>query len=55
MPHERLQNRIVEQVVDVPVRQIQEEMVEVNQVVPQERISDRMVEQIVKLFAVKHR
>ena len=41
MPQERLQNRIVEQVVDVPVPQIQEEIVEVIQLVPPERISDR--------------
>ena len=51
MPQERVQNRTVEQVVDVPVTQIQEEIVEVIQLAPQERISDRMVEQIVKLFA----
>ena len=51
MPQERVQNRTVEQVVNVPVPQIQEEIVEVIQLVPQERISDRMVEQIVKLFA----
>ena len=34
MPQERLQNRTVEQVVGVPVPQIQEEIVEVIQVVP---------------------
>ena len=50
MPQERPQNRTVEQVVDVPVPQIQVEIVEVIQLVPPERISDRMVEQIVKLF-----
>ena len=51
MPQERVQNRTVEQVVDVPVPHIHGEIVEVIQLVPQERISDRMVEQIVKLFA----
>ena len=41
MPQERSQNRTVEQVVDVPVPQIEEEFVEVIQLVPPERISDR--------------
>ena len=36
MPQERSQNRTVEQVVDVPVPQIQEEIVEVIQLVQQE-------------------
>ena len=51
MPQERVQNRTGEQVVDVPVPQFQEEIVEVIRVVPQVRISDRIVEQIAKLFA----
>ena len=54
VPQERLQkrvqNRTVERVVDVPVPQIQEEIVEVIQLVVHERISDHMVEQIVKLY-----
>ena len=54
VPQERLQkrvqNRTVERVVDVPVPQIQEEIVDVIQLVVHERISDHMVEQIVMLY-----
>ena len=47
IPQERMQNNTVEQIVDVPVSQIQEETVEVIQLIPQDRMSDRVVEQIV--------
>ena len=46
----RVQNRTVERIVDVPVPQIQEEIVQAIQLVVHERISDYMVEQIVKLY-----
>ena len=47
IPQERVQNNTVEQIVDVPVSQIQEETVEVIQLLPQDRMSDRVVEPIV--------
>ena len=47
IPQERVQNRIMEQIIDVPGRQIEEETVEVIQLIPQDRMSDRVVEQIV--------
>ena len=47
IPQERVQNNTVEQIVDVPFSQIQEETVEVIQLLPQDRMSDRVIEQIV--------
>ena len=47
IPQERIQQRIVEQIVDVPVPQVVEEILEVIKVIPQERVSERIVEQIV--------
>ena len=38
IPHERIQNRSVEQIMDVPVPQVQEENLEVAKIDPQERI-----------------
>ena len=46
-PQERISGRIVEQIFDVLVPQIQEQIVEVVKVVPQERVSKRIVEQVV--------
>ena len=40
---ERVQNRTVEQIVEVPVPQMQQAIVEVIQLIPQERISTRPV------------
>ena len=42
-----MQNRPVEQIVDVPVPLIQEEIAEVTQLVPREGISDHIFEQTV--------
>ena len=44
IPQERISERIVEQIVDVPVPQIMEEIVEVVQIIPQERVQNRKVE-----------
>jgi len=44
---ERVQQRTVEQVVDVPVPQVVEEVIEVAKVIPQERVQQRTVEQVV--------
>ena len=46
-PLERIQLRIVEQIVDVPVPPVVEEILEVIKVIPQVRVSERIVEQIV--------
>ena len=42
IPQERVQNRIMEQIIDVPGRRIQEKLVEVIQLIQQERISERI-------------
>ena len=47
VPQELVCSRSVEQIVDVPYRQVQEELVEVITVVPQERMSESTVEPIV--------
>ena len=47
IPQERISERIVEHIVDVPVPQMQEQIVEVIKVIPQELVSERIVEQIV--------
>merc|ERR1712032_363258 len=44
---ERVQQRTVEQVVDVPVPQVVEEIVEIAKIIPQERVQQRTVEQVV--------
>ena len=41
VPQERVQNRIQEQIVDVPVRHIKDEIVDGLQRVPQERVQNR--------------
>ena len=50
IPQERISERIVEHIVDVPVPQMQEQIVEVIKVIPQERVSERIVEQIVDVL-----
>ena len=42
-------HRQVEQIVDVPVPQVVEEVVQVDRIVPQERVQQRTVEQIVEV------
>ena len=44
-----MQQRTVEQIVDGPVPQVLEQIVEVVNVVPQDRISERNLEQIVEV------
>ena len=48
---ERIQQRTVEEIVDVPVPLFQEQIVEVIKVFLQERLSERIVEQIVAASA----
>eukprot|EP00971_Amphidinium_carterae_P172822 3425841-Amphidinium_carterae.1 len=45
--HAQVINRNVEQILDVPVPQTVEEIVNVPKIVPQERVQNRVVEQIV--------
>ena len=47
IPPERISERIVGRVVDVPVPQITKEIVEVIQLIPPERISERIIQQVV--------
>ena len=47
IPQERVQQRTVEQIVDVPVPQVVEEIVEVAKIIPQERVQQRTVEQVI--------
>ena len=47
VPQERIQERIVEEIIDVPVPQWIEEMIEVVKLIPQERVENRTAEQIV--------
>ena len=44
IPQERMQNRTAEQIVDVPIRQIWDEIVEVIRLNPQERMLERIVD-----------
>ena len=50
--HERVPEGIAEEFVDVPVSQIQEEIVEVTQIIPKEGIVERIVEQNVDVPVV---
>ena len=45
-PQERISERILEQIVDAPVPQIQEQVVEIAKITPQERIWEIIIEQI---------
>ena len=49
---ERIQQRTVEQTVDVPVPQVVEEMVDVLQIILLERISERIIDRIVDVPVV---
>ena len=42
-----IQERIVEQIMDIPLPQIMEKMMEVVRIIPQEHVQNRTVEQIV--------
>ena len=50
VPKERVQQRTVENIVDVSVRRVQAQIVEVVKVFPQDRISKQIVEQIVDVL-----
>ena len=47
MPQERIQQRTVEQTIDVLVPQVVKEMLGAIQIIPQDRVSERVVEQVV--------
>ena len=55
IPQERVQQRTVEQIVDVPVPQVVEEIVEVVQIIPQGRLSVRINDRIVSVPVVMQR
>ena len=55
IPHERVQQHTVEQIVHVPVPQIVGETVEVVQMIPQECISKRIIDRIVDVPLVMQR
>ena len=49
---DRIQQRIVEQIADVPVPQVVEELVEVSKVFTQDRVQQRFVEQTIETLAI---
>ena len=55
IPHERIQQRTVEQIVHVSVAQVVEEMAGVVQIIPQERVSKRIIDRIVDVPVVMQR
>ena len=52
IPQEQVQQRTVEQIVDVPVQQIVDNIVDVAQIIFQERVSERVVEDIVDVLVL---